>query len=289
MCKVKAVGSVKRGLWITLLFLSLISLSFAGAVSAQEVIADAGPDQTANETEEVLLDGSESVGDFFFWEQIDEPAVSFTAPLGAITTTFMAPDVAIDDPIQTQLTFRFTAYSEGEVPLQDCDLVNVWVFDTQRVVSHTVYLDQPYGITLSPGNLFSFAVTGTGNITTTGTITGTVPDVLDGAMFDTVITGTTTSTVTLFFDNPVPSGYDLWRLSRSQSEWFDLSGYRDFNDGRTAVTWTLTDNDPLFDDDPVTGTINDPAAMARIPAGGSPPADSGGGCFICTVADGSKM
>ena len=287
MCNVKAVGNMQRGLWITLLFLSLISLPFAGDVSAQEeVIANAGPNQTANETEEVLLDGSQSVGPWFFWQQIGDPAVSFTAPLDAITTTFIAPDVAINDPIQTQLTFRLTAYSEGEVALQDTDLVNVYVFDTQRVVSHTVYLDQPYGIMVSPGNLIGFAVTGTDAVTTTAPVTGIVPDVWNGAMFDTVITGTTTSTVTLFFDNPLPSGYDLWRLSRSQSEWFDLSGHSNFNDGRTAVSWTLTDNDPLFDDaDTVTGTINDPAAMARIPA----PAADDGGCFIGTVANGPGM
>lgn len=282
-----AVGSVKRGLWITFLFSLLVSLAFAGAALAEngEPIANAGPDQTANENEEVLLNGSQSLGAWFSWAQIGEPAVVLSDP-NDMTPTFTAPDVPIDSPVQTQLTFELTVTSEME--LQDTDLVNVYVFDSDRVVSHTVYLDLPYGISVSPGNLIGFGVTGTDAVTTTAPITGIVPDVWNGAMFDTVISGTTTSTVTLFFGNSVPPGYDLWRLSRSQSEWSDLSGHSNFNPGRTAVSWTLIDNDPLFDDDFVTGTINDPAAMASAPGGGTPAANDGG-CFIGTVANGPGM
>jgi hypothetical protein len=275
-----AVGSVKRGLWITFLFASLVSLAFTGPALAQ-VTANAGPDQTANENEEVLLDGSQSEGAWFSWAQIGEPAVVLSDPT-AMTPTFTAPGVTLDDPLPLPLTFQLTV--AGEIA-EDADLVNVYVFDSDRVISHTLYLDQPYGISVSPGNLIGFAVTGTEAVTTTAPVTGIVPDVWNGAMFDTVISGTTSSTVTLFFDNPVPPGYDLWRLSRSQSEWSDLSGFSNFNPGRSAVSWTLTDNDPLFDDDPVTGTINDPAAMASAP-GGVTPAGDDGGCFIGTVAKG---
>jgi hypothetical protein len=284
MDKNGAVGSVKRGLWITFLLFSLISLPFVRDVPAQEeIIANAGPDQTANENEEVLLDGSGSEGDGApSWTQIGGTQV-ITGTIPGVTITFTAPNIAIDDPIQLPLTFQLTV--AGEIA-EDTDLVNVYVFDSDRVVSHTVYLDQPYGISVSPGNLIGFAVTGTDAIT--NTITGIVPNVWNGAMFDTVISGTTSSTVTLFFDNPVPPGYDLWRLSRSQSEWSDLSGFSNFNPGRSAVSWTSIDNDPLFDDDFVTGTINDPAAMAS-PPGGLTPATDDGGCFIGTVADGPGM
>jgi hypothetical protein len=284
MDKNGAVGGVKRGLWITFLFFLLISLMFAGDVLAQEEpVADAGYPQSAFELDEVLLDGTGSVGEWFSWKQIGEPLVALSDPT-AMTPTFTAPEVTGDNA-WLPLTFQITAYySEFDYAT---DQVNVYVYDPQRVVSHTVYLDQPYGISVAPGNLIGFGVTGTGAIT--NTVTGTVPDVLNGAIFDTVITGTTTSTVTLFFENQVPPGYDLWRLSRSQSEWLDLSGHSNFNNGRTAVSWTLYDNDPLFDDaDTVTGTISDPAAMGRIPAGGAPATDSSG-CFIGTVATGPGM
>jgi hypothetical protein len=283
MDKNGADGSVKRGLWIILLLLLLILLPFVGDVLAENggAQAEAGPDQVVFESDTVLLDGSGSVGEIISWSQIGEISVELTTP-NNITTTFIAPEVTLEDPVPLPLTFEIYVYNS---PLDyDTDQVIINVGDKQRVLTQTLYLDQYYGISVAPGNLIGFGVTGTGAIT--NTVTGIVPNIWNGAIFDTVISGTTSSTVTLFFDNPVPPGYDLWRLSRSQSEWLDLSGYSNFNPGGTAVSWTLTDNDPLFDDNPVTGTISDPAAMARVSGGGTPVVDSDGGCFIGTVANG---
>jgi hypothetical protein len=281
MDKIGIVGRVKRGLWIIFFTCLLIFLGFGKTALAAGVIADAGPDQSVQDTEEVLLDGSQSEGGWFFWEQISGPSVTINNP-DTKMPTFTAPEVTVEDPLPSPLVFQITAYQETYDPVTD--QVTVYVYDSQRVAGHALYLGYPYGISVSPGTLIGFTVTDTAVISTSGPVTGIVPDVLNGAAFDTVISTTVTSTVTLFFDTPVPPGYDLWRLSRSQSQWLDLRDHSNFNSGRTAVSWTLADNNPLFDDNPVTGTINDPAAMARVSGGGSG-GNGDGWCFIGTMTD----
>ena len=102
-------------------------------------------------------------------------------------------------------------------------------------------------------------------------------------------TGAITSTITLSFASQVPQLYDVFKLSRKQGKWFDISNRAVFNPARDVVTYTVTDNDPEDDDNPAPDIIADPVGLVVMPGGGSGGAGGGGGCFIVATAYGSEV
>jgi hypothetical protein len=86
--------------------------------------ADAGPDQTVNEEEVVMLNGSNSTdpeGDrlFYRWKQVDGPSVTLSDPT-AVKPKFNAPNVA---PSGAALTFELTV--NDSLGLKDTDEITV--------------------------------------------------------------------------------------------------------------------------------------------------------------------
>jgi len=94
--------------------------------SNQPPTADAGPDQTVNEGQAVLLNGLNSTDPdndiaSYDWVQIGEPAVNLSDPQAA-QTTFTAPDVG---PEGAALTFELTVTDQAENQAKDRCVVNV--------------------------------------------------------------------------------------------------------------------------------------------------------------------
>ena len=92
----------------------------------QSPTADAGPDQTVNEGQSVLLNGSNSTDPdndiaSYHWVQIGEPAVNLSDSHAA-QPTFTAPDVG---PEGAALTFELTVIDHGENQGKDTCVVNV--------------------------------------------------------------------------------------------------------------------------------------------------------------------
>jgi PKD repeat protein len=89
-------------------------------------IADAGPDQTVDEQEAVVLSGSNSTdpdGDIasYHWVQIGEPAVTLSDP-NADQPAFISPDVS---PEGAALTFELTVADYDGLQSTDSCVVNV--------------------------------------------------------------------------------------------------------------------------------------------------------------------
>ena len=92
----------------------------------QAPTADAGPDQTVNEGQAVLLSGSNSTDPddgiaSYHWVQIGDPAVTLSDP-DAAQPTFTAPDVG---PEGAALTFELTVIDHGGNQAKDTCVVNV--------------------------------------------------------------------------------------------------------------------------------------------------------------------
>jgi len=92
----------------------------------QPPIANAGPDQTVNEGQAVLLNGSNSTDPdddivSYHWLQIGEPVVNLSDP-NLEQPTFTAPDVG---PEGAALTFELTVIDQGENQAKDTCVVNV--------------------------------------------------------------------------------------------------------------------------------------------------------------------
>jgi hypothetical protein len=92
----------------------------------QAPIADAGPNQTVNEGQAVLLNGSNSTDPdddiaSYHWVQIGEPVVNLSDP-NVEQATFTAPDVG---PGGAALTFELTVIDQGENQGKDTCVVNV--------------------------------------------------------------------------------------------------------------------------------------------------------------------
>jgi hypothetical protein len=117
-------------LYIIFLFSFIFTLSFpASHVLAQLAQADAGPDQTVNESDTVVLNGSNSsLSSFiiaYFWQQTDgNPSVTL-ADANTARASFIAPIVG---PEGSSLTFQLTVtyYYYGFIfSLTDTTIVNV--------------------------------------------------------------------------------------------------------------------------------------------------------------------
>ena len=116
-------------LYIIFLFSILFSMSFSASQALAQAQADAGPDQTVNEGDKVILDGSNSpplkfiIG--YFWQQTGgNPRVTLT-DANTAKASFIAPIVG---PEGTSLTFQLTVtyYYYGFIfSLTDTTTVNV--------------------------------------------------------------------------------------------------------------------------------------------------------------------
>jgi hypothetical protein len=99
------------------------------SISNEVPVADAGPDQDADEDVEVTLDGSNSMDPensikSFLWTQIDGPAVTLSDP-NAVSPTFISPDVG---PEGVSLTFELTITDDGDLQSTDTCIVNItWI------------------------------------------------------------------------------------------------------------------------------------------------------------------
>lgn len=92
----------------------------------QPPIADAGPDQTVNEGQAVLLDGSNSTDpddsiSSYHWVQIGKPLVSLSNP-DSKQSTFTTPDVGTGS---AALTFELTVIDHNGNQAKDICVVNV--------------------------------------------------------------------------------------------------------------------------------------------------------------------
>ncbi len=88
--------------------------------------ADAGPDQTVNEGDSVILNGSNSSDPddgiaSYLWEQTSGTTVTLSDPT-AVQPTFIAPDVGPDG---ASLTFQLTVTDNGGLQDTDTCIVNV--------------------------------------------------------------------------------------------------------------------------------------------------------------------
>jgi len=94
--------------------------------------ADAGPDQSVNEGDEVVLNGFNSSDPddgiySYHWEQMNEPKVTIFDPTAA-SLKFTAPDVG---PGGAALIFQLTVTDNGGLKATDTCIVNVsWIDDT---------------------------------------------------------------------------------------------------------------------------------------------------------------
>lgn len=93
-------------------------------------VADAGPDQTVEETITVILDGSNSTDPddgiaSYLWTQNDGPSISLSDET-SVQSTFTAPDVGPDGE---SLTFQLTVTDNGGLQATDTCIVNVSWFN----------------------------------------------------------------------------------------------------------------------------------------------------------------
>jgi hypothetical protein len=117
----------------TSFFIALFFVFFLQTVAASQALAqqvDAGPDQTVNEGDKVVLDGSNSRPGFliksYLWQQTGGSPTVVLADANTARASFTAPIVG---PAGTSLTFRLTVeyliYGYMTVILQDTAIVNV--------------------------------------------------------------------------------------------------------------------------------------------------------------------
>ncbi|MGD9243533.1 MAG: PKD domain-containing protein [Desulfobacterales bacterium] len=131
-------------------------------ISNQPPNADAGPNQTVNEGQNVFLNGSNSTDPddgiaSVHWVQIGEPAVNLSDP-NAEQPTFTAPDVRTEG---AALTFELTVADYNGVQSKDSCVVNVtWQneppqanagFDQTVNEENVVTLDGSYSLDIDDG------------------------------------------------------------------------------------------------------------------------------------------
>jgi hypothetical protein len=257
-------------------------------------VTDSGPDQTKEEGDTVLLDGSNSSDPddgiaSYLWTQTAGPSVTLS-DAGAVQPTFVAPIV---DSSGAVLTFRLTAKDVGG--LQSSGQVFVAVNDNgitgfpADVLTTRTLNGEPFGIRENNGGTFtrlSFI-----DPSALPSSAGQPSDLLYGLveMEIRVSAPGDTTTVTIFLPSAAPDGYG-WYKYTAASGWLDYNGNAAFNPARDQVTLTLTDGGTGDDDRVANGLIVDPSGLGTSSSTGSSPttttsSDMGsGGCFIATAA-----
>ena len=273
-------------------------------------VADAGVDFSAEEGTTVTLDGTYSSDPddgiaTYLWEVVTPGVtITFSDPT-AVQPTFVTPEVISTD---IMVTFRLTV--EDHAGLRSSDEVSVTIFDNgitgfpTGVLTLVTTQGQPIGITaVSGGTLIK--------------VSPMSPSALPGSLnppadfplglLDLAVKTNTPGgkvTVTLYFQNPAPTGYSWYKYNAGTNAWVDYARQTDtggdfgaaFNADRSQVTLTFVDGGMGDDDGLSDGTILDPSGLAAAAAstggsGSSAGANSfssgGGGCFISAVRSGS--
>jgi protocadherin Fat 4 len=279
-------------------------------------VAFAGIDQVVTEGQTVTLDAGESTDDLgivtYNWVQLDGPGGSALAAgqmdqvvlsdPTSITPSFITPAVGVNG---TMLTFELTV-TDGD-GAQNSDEVYITVADNG--ISTFDHMQGVVSTMTADGASIAFNA-GTGNACTNlHTLTlQDMPaallqprDLLYGVLdFDLKVTDGANSYITFHFPEPVPAGYKWYKYTAAKG-WFDFD--RDlvsggtgegavFSPDRTQVTIYIDDNS-AYDDNPTSGIIRDPGALAAgitastATAGSAPGSNSFGsnssGCFLDAV------
>ncbi|QTA91028.1 PKD domain-containing protein [Desulfonema magnum] len=215
----------------------------------QPPVADAGPDDSANEGESVILDGSDSSdadGNIvsYLWEQMNGTRVAFSDNTD-VQPAFTAPDVSVNGE---SLIFKLTVTDDGGLK------------DTDRVTVNIIAANQPpvanagYPQTAEEGSMV--ILDGSGSRDPYGRITSYLWKQISGT--EVKLSDATAMRPT--FAAPLV----------------------DSNGITLAFELTVTDNDGLQDTDEVRVTIND----IITPLSESDEAGSTSGCFIRTAGEG---
>ena len=285
-------------------------------------VAFAGADQLVTEGRTVTLDAGGSTDDLgivtYAWLQLDGPGGSVIAAgqtdrvvlsdPGSVTPSFITPPVGING---TVLTFELTV-TDGD-GAQDVDEVYITVddngissFDSLQGVVPTLTSDgAAMGVSAGSGN----ACTNLNTLTLQQMPATLVQpmDVLYGVVdFDIKIVDAANSYITFHFPQAVPAGYKWYKYTTAKG-WFDfdrdlISGGTGqgavFSPDRTRITIYIDDNSE-YDDNPASGIISDPGALAAgvaasssatSTAPGSNSFGSGsGGCFMDALMENEDL
>jgi len=235
--------------------------------------ADAGPDQTVNEGQAVLLNGSNSTDPddgiaSYHWVQIGEPAVSLSDP-NVEKPTFTAPDVG---PEGVALTFELTVVDHNGNQGKDVCAVNVtWQneppqanagLDQTAEEGNVVTLDGSLSLDIDDG-IASYLWTqiGVPKVTLSNPALSqtafTAPDVgPDGASITFYLTvtdagglqHTDSCIVNISCQNEPPTAVvtpDYIETTEGTLVRLDGSGSMDSDDGIASYLWSQVDGDPV--------------------------------------------
>ncbi|MBU0769222.1 MAG: PKD domain-containing protein [Proteobacteria bacterium] len=244
----------------------------------QPPIADAGPDQTVNEGQAVLLNGSNSTDPddgivSYHWIQIGEPVVNLSEP-DVSQPTFTAPDMGSGGDA---LTFELTVIDHNGNQGKDVCTVNVtWQNEPPQANAGTDQtVDEGVIVTLNGSSsldiddgIASYLWTQTGGQTVTlsnpalSQPTFTAPNVgPDGASlaFNLTITdagglqNTDSCIVNISWQNDPPIAVVIPEYMETIEETLvtlDGSASTDSDDGIASYLWTQVDGDPVSLSDP---------------------------------------
>jgi len=244
----------------------------------QPPTADAGPDQTVNEGQAVLLNGSNSTDPddgiaSYHWVQIGEPVVNLSDP-DVSQPTFTAPDVGSGG---AALTFELTVIDHNGNQGKDVCAVNVtWQNEPPQANAGTdqtvdegvvVTLDGSFSLDIDDG-ITSYLWTQIGvpavslSNPTSSRPTFTAPNVgPDGASFAFNLTvtdagglqNTDSCIVNISWQNEPPTAVvspDYMETTEGTLVTLDGSASTDSDDGIASYLWTQVDGDPVSLSDP---------------------------------------
>jgi PKD repeat protein len=247
-------------------------------VTNQAPTADAGPDQTVNEGQIVLLNGSNSTGPddgiaSYHWVQIGEPTVNLSDP-DVSQPTFTAPDVGSGG---AALTFELTVIDHNGNQGKDMCVVNVtWQNEPPQANAGTdqtvdekvvVTLDGSSSLDIDDG-IASYLWTQIGTPTVilsnpaASQPTFTVPNVgPEGASLTFNLTvkdagglqNTDSCIVNISWQNEPPTAVVTPEYMETTEETLvtlDGSASTDSDDGISSYLWTQIDGDPVSLSDP---------------------------------------
>ena len=247
-------------------------------VPNQPPTADAGPDQTVNEKQAVLLNGSNSTGPddgiaSYHWVQIGEPVVNLSDP-DVSQPTFTAPDVGSEG---AALTFELTVVDHNGNQGKDVCTVNVtWQNEPPQANAGkdqtmdkgvVVTLDGSSSLDIDDG-IASYLWTQIGVLAVTlsnpasSQPTFTAPNVgPDGASlaFNLTVTdtgglqNTDSCIVNISWQNKPPTAVvtpDYTETTEGTLVTLDGSSSTDSDDGIASYLWTQVDGDPVSLSDP---------------------------------------